>query len=810
MKYKIQSSSTCSATVDSDAVSYTEGNNVSLDQESYNSQYVCFWSTDSSNNVGSARSTQISGIDLTAPTVTVSSITGTGSKVVSATDNDGGTTTMKYEIQSGSSCSATVPEDAVSYTEGSDVSLNQESYNSKYVCFWSTDPSNNVGKARSAQISGIDVTAPTVTVSSITGAGIKNVSATDDDAGTTVMKYKIQSSSTCSATVPDDAASYTEGSDLSLDDESYNSKYVCFWSTDASNNVGKAKSAQISGVDRTAPTVTVSYVIGSGITNVSAVDDDAGTTVMKYKIQSANGCSATVPDDASSYTEGNNVSLDNRSYSGLYACFWSVDTGNNIGVGISNQILVLDSGSALSSTSGSFVSVWNTTSTSDGSSNSTSISLPLEEGGNYNFIVDWGDGTSRLVTSWDSANASHDYGTGNGGIKTINITGLIEGFRFNNEGDKLKLINITNWGFLKLGNNGRYFFGASNLEDIRGHANLTGTTDLSRMFFHAAKFNGNISHWNVSEVTNMMAMFAGHFDFDDWEGTPNIFNQDISGWDTSKVTNMRSMFYHANKFNQSIGSWNTSSVTTMRSMFYEASDFNQDLSGWDTSKVTDMRWMFYFADSDETSFNGNVSSWNTSSVTNMRAMFAGASKFNGNISSWDVSKVTDMRWMFYSFVGSDFNQDIGDWDVSNVTTMEGMFEGATSFNQDIGNWNMSKVTNLEGMFYTPEGSSFNQDISGWDVSNVVNMNLTFSYAAEFNQDISGWDVSKVTGMYQMFYNASSFDQDLSGWNVCNVLSYTEFDMKAANWSDDNKPKLGHPCVVNVSSPDSDGSYGLAA
>ncbi len=37
-----------------------------------------------------------------------------------------------------------------------------------------------------------------------------------------------------------------------------------------------------------------------------------------------------------------------------------------------------------------FVSVWNTSKTSMGSSNATQITLPLESSGVYNFNIDWG------------------------------------------------------------------------------------------------------------------------------------------------------------------------------------------------------------------------------------------------------------------------------------------------------------------------------------------------------------------------------------------------------------------------------------
>jgi len=78
-----------------------------------------------------------------------------------------------------------------------------------------------------------------------------------------------------------------------------------------------------------------------------------------------------------------------------------------------------------------------------------------------------------------------------------------------------------------------------------------------RCMFACSKFNGNISEWNVSNVTDMRGMFAH-----------SNFNGNISRWDVSNVTDMRGMFAHSN--------------------------FNGDISGWKdkVKKVKDMRWMF--------------------------------------------------------------------------------------------------------------------------------------------------------------------------------------------------------------------------
>ena len=244
-----------------------------------------------------------------------------------------------------------------------------------------------------------------------------------------------------------------------------------------------------------------------------------------------------------------------------------------------------------------FISQWKTDN-SGGVTTNTQIILPLESTGTYNFTVNWGDGSSNVITSWNQAETTHTYSSA--GTYTVTISGTIRGFRFNNSGDKTKIINIAQWGALRVGNSGGYFYGCSNLNATATDAlNLTGTTNLSAMFATARSFNGAIGNWNTSSVTNMNFLF------------------------------------HDTYFNQPIGNWDTANVTNMNRMFHTARGFNQPIGNWDTSKVTDMGVMFLSA----TSFNQNIGNWNTSKVTDMGAMFSGASSFNQNLSSWCVSLI---------------------------------------------------------------------------------------------------------------------------------------------------------------------------
>ena len=64
---------------------------------------------------------------------------------------------------------------------------------------------------------------------------------------------------------------------------------------------------------------------------------------------------------------------------------------------------------------------------------------------------------------------------------------------------------------------------------------------------------GNISVWNISNVTNMNFLFENMANFDN----------DINNWNVSNVTSMEYIFYNATSFNQNINNWNVSNVTNM-------------------------------------------------------------------------------------------------------------------------------------------------------------------------------------------------------------------------------------------------------
>lgn len=285
-----------------------------------------------------------------------------------------------------------------------------------------------------------------------------------------------------------------------------------------------------------------------------------------------------------------------------------------------------------------FVSTWDTT---KAGSASDTVVLPLLSGGTYSGTIDWGDGSTSDLSY---ANRTHVYASG--GVKTITISGTIEGWQFNNGGDKAKITDISKYGSLTITTNSA-FFGCANLNTTATDAPIIATTDLSRTFKGCTVFNGLVDGWNMTGVTNIRGFFASAY----------AFNQPVNSWDTSSVVHMADL-----------------GAGAVDGLFNAAVAFNQPVDNWDTSNVNSLRQVFGYA----YAFNQPLNSWDIGNVTNMVGTFERAYQFNQPLNNWNTSNVTTMQNMFLikNLSGNNFDQDISTWDINQVSN----FSSFMSFN----------------------------------------------------------------------------------------------------------------------------------
>ena len=355
-------------------------------------------------------------------------------------------------------------------------------------------------------------------------------------------------------------------------------------------------------------------------------------------------------------TLGLNQTVD---YSDKTAYSVSITSTGTFGTG--NHRMVDITVDEMRDSTGDFITTWRT------STANQTVTIPVHPSSTYDYTVIWGDGfQNRGITG----NAVHKYA--DAGDHQVRIYGTYPRIYLDSHVDAPKLASIDQWGSNQWTSMNSAFARATNMvyraTDV---PDLSRVTDTSWMFNGARAFNGDISNWSVSTVTDMNRMFSG-----------SAFNDNLSLWDVSSVTDMSAMFAYAASFNQSLDDWDVSSVTDMNSMFLGT-----------------------------TAFNGNLSSWKVSSVINTSGMFAD-SVFNQPLNDWDVSQVFSMREMFLDAIA--FNQPLDDWDVSSVIHMTDMFDGATSFDQPLNNWDVSSVIHMTDMF--DGASSFVQNLGEWYVN----------------------------------------------------------------------------------------------
>jgi surface protein len=232
---------------------------------------------------------------------------------------------------------------------------------------------------------------------------------------------------------------------------------------------------------------------------------------------------------------------------------------------------------------------------------SDTILLPIQ---GTSMFIDWGDGSTQITTQSNTPNntiggnnVAHTYASA--GTYTIRIKNIDRVF-FNNGGDRLKLLEISQWGKSAWTNFLGSFFGCSNMDIV--------ATDIP--------------------VLNNTVDFFGAF----WGCSNLTYNSTINDWDTSTLLSLQNTFRSATLFNQPLSNWNVGNVTNFSAMFESATSFNQPLNNWDVSKATSLSNMFFSA----TSFNQPLNNWDVLLCSDFSGLFRGASSFNQNLSGWQL------------------------------------------------------------------------------------------------------------------------------------------------------------------------------
>jgi len=197
------------------------------------------------------------------------------------------------------------------------------------------------------------------------------------------------------------------------------------------------------------------------------------------------------------------------------------------------------------------------------------FTIPCKSQGSFNATVDWGDGSSSTVTTYNSANLVHTYASA--GDHAISVSGTFPNIYFNNGGDAAKVIAVTNFG--QVGWDGSVsgaFWGCTNMTSFTsGVTDTSGMTSMLYFWRNCESLTSiDVSTFDTSNVTNMDQVFFNCFSI------PSI---DVSSWDVSSVLYMRRTFAECHLLETiNVTNWATTSV---RSFNLFASNAGRDVTG---------------------------------------------------------------------------------------------------------------------------------------------------------------------------------------------------------------------------------------
>ena len=234
-----------------------------MTNESDNAKYLCFKITKTSFVTQYFGSEQITGIDDTAPTAP-SSLAGPGlfgndttpSFTVTVGER-GGTVTLYSDSTCTTAVSdgATVVDTSTPYQVSVTVNaLSGDGERSLYAAH--TDAATNTSDCSSSSVSyTLDTVLPVITTT-VGGTNTRvEIAATDDDSGTTTMRYAIiDGSANCNANeMGIRSLAYTEGATIAITDTQNNGKKVCFSSEDTAGNIGYTATAALTVTEPAQP-----------------------------------------------------------------------------------------------------------------------------------------------------------------------------------------------------------------------------------------------------------------------------------------------------------------------------------------------------------------------------------------------------------------------------------------------------------------------------------------------------------------------------------------------------------------------------
>lgn len=397
------------------------------------------------------------------------------------------------------------------------------------------------------------------------------------------------------------------------------------------------------------------------------------------------------------------------------------------------------------------------------------------------YIVNWGDGTSDILSSNDTAQHAYDYNDlteitpDNGGTKVVKITitpaseetltkldlsvapSDLQGYDDIYSQIVELVVNAPDLILLKFDDRfsaGAYSFrGFKNL--LIGDTSLTNTASAEdnvgwslylgfRNNLRKISFVGDVSSFvnlkNFCSYKEYLESFTsvnpfvnvttaeGMFDY-----CPRLTEVEIDF--SPSLTNVTQMFNSCYSL-PSVPLFETSGVTTFSRTFGGCYKLTS-VPLFDMSSNTSLYETFV-----ECNSLTEIPQFNTSLVTNMSNTFNGCYKIT-SCPLLDTSNVTEFR---QTFANCSRLVNVPLFDTSNATRMDSMFNRCESLTS-VPTFNTQNVTNMNYMF---SDCYFLEQIPVFDMSNVTDTSSMFNNCYSITEIPAGFDLSNVVEMTYMF------------------------------------------------------------
>ena len=411
------------------------------------------------------------------------------------------------------------------------------------------------------------------------------------------------------------------------------------------------------------------------------------------------------------------------------------------------------------------------------SSENNQYTLPTIKGGVYDFVVDWGDGTSSSIDSWDHEDVVHTYPSP--GIYGISISGKFEGVMFSRHGsevdggtknvDCLKVLDVKEWGpetYLDIDVKVAPYHPLSTDGDaVFDQSATTGSSDNA-----SSMFDGCVNWNDVSGQKPNFKYISGAR-----RGTSNTQASGGKFWGDSN--NLR-MFRWNNNMAFDMGVWGPETEPFIGGSNYGHFQFRAVPPGSSDMKLN-YHWIdadpgylaytsggFRLADNSGNYVNQTMSfdttNWTMSPSYSLQSSFTGLRAFDGDVSGLVRPGAKNAYGLFANCI-SFTGKGVETWDTSTVQSFGTAFQNCDSFNKDVSHFTFGVPCSLSSAFYLCD--IFNQSFSDWDVTNVASTDRLVKGSPNYNNGGQAWTNAhwKSNANFSEMFMSTPFNQDVSKW-----------------------------------------------